>query len=226
MIARPSGVSIALALVAIAWPVTTASAGLLGSLVDFSAMQVASGFLDEQDPSSSSFTDLVNLEDPAPGDGLDLQGVLPGNRSFLGSLDFTSTTPSAARFDFDFAAATIPFNGTAFEFFFSGGRIDLISTVAFSVTLEALVGGSGGGLAFLYDYDDLAPHLFLPSSDPVSFTIDLEAGTHTIAFGSLVGASGGDADLEGSLTFRFVPAPGAVALLALAGLATVRRRRP
>lgn len=209
MIARPSGVSIALALVAIAWPVTTASAGLLGSLVDFSAMQVASGFLDEQDPSSSSFTDLVNLEDPAPGDGL----------------DFTSTTPSAARFDFDFAAATIPFNGTAFEFFFSGGRIDLISTVAFSVTLEALVGGSGGGLAFLYDYDDLAPHLFLPSSDPVSFTIDLEAGTHTIAFGSLVGASGGDADLEGSLTFRFVPAPGAVALLALAGLATVRRRR-
>lgn len=214
-----------IALAAIGLPGTLASAGVLGGSYAFEYMQLASGFIDLEDPSSSSFTDFTSISDPPVGSFLDLQGVIPGTRSFLGSLDFTSASDATARFDSDFEAATAPFAATGFEFFFSGGRVDVTSTVAFSVTLDALVSGSGGGLAFLYDYDGMAPHLFFASSEPVSFTIDFEAGSHTIAWGSLVDPTGGSADLEGSLTFRFVPAPGAFALLALAGLTVSRRRR-
>jgi hypothetical protein len=39
------------------------------------------------------------------------------------------------------------------------------------------------------------------------------------------GPSGGSADFEGSVTLTLVPAPGAVALLAAAGLVLTRRRR-
>lgn len=210
---------------AIGLPAAIASAGFVGGSYTFEFMQIASGFIDLENPSSSTFTDFTSIDNPPVGSFLDLQGVIPGTRSFLGSLDFTSASDTAARFDSEFQAATAPFSSTGFEFFFSGGRIDLTSSVAFSVTLDALIGGSGGGVSFLYVYGGGAPHLFFPSSEPVSYTIDFGAGSHTIAWGSLVDPTGGSAVLQDSLIFNFVPAPGAVALLAMAGLAAPRRRR-
>lgn len=214
----------AFALTAIALSSSPASAGLVGGDHSFGFMQIASGFIDIADPSSSTFTDLVTIHDPPVGSFLDLQAVVPGSRSFLGALDFTSSDGVTSRFDYNFEAEAVPFEASGFEFFFSGGRLDVISTVEFSITLEGLVGGGGGGIAFLYDYDDRAPHLFFPSSDPVDFSIHFAAGSHRIAWGALVDHTGGTADIEGSLTFNFVPAPGAALLLTLAGVTASRRR--
>lgn len=216
----------ALAVTAVGLASTTTLGGVAGGSHSIDFMQIASGFVDNDDPSSSTFTDFTTIHDPPVGSFLDLEAVIPGSRSFLGSLDFVSCDGVTSRFEFDFEAATVPFDASGLEFFFSGGRIEVTSSVDFSVTLEALVGGTGGGLAFLYDYDDQAPHLFFPSAEPVDFTIDFAAGSHRIAWGSLVGATGGTADLSGSLSVVFVPSPGAAALLlAAAGLVAPRRRR-
>jgi hypothetical protein len=216
---------LAFALGATALPASNALAALTSGTYAVDSMQIASGFLDLDDPSSSTFTDLNSIDLPPVASFLVMLGVVPETRSFFGSLDFTSAGSTTASFDLDFQATTVPFSTSDLELFFSGGRIELTSSVPFSVTLDALVGGSGGGLAFLYDYNVLEPNLLFPSGEPASLTLDLAAGSHTIAFGALVDSNGGNADLEGSLTFNFVPSPGAVALLAVAGLSASRRRR-
>lgn len=217
----------AVALAAIGLATTSASAGVVGGNHTIEYMQIASGFIDIENPSSSTFTDFTTIHDPPVGSFLDLQATIPGTRSFVGGLDFISCDGVVSRFDFEFEAETVPFDASGLEFFFSGGRIDVTSSVEFRVTLQGLVGGSGGGLAFLYDYDDAAPHLFFPSSEPVDFGVTFAAGSHRIAWGALVDATGGDADLGGTLTFTFVPGPGAIALLGLAtgALRGSRRRR-
>lgn len=213
-----------LALVAFGLASASASAGLTGGTHTIDFMQIASGFLDAENPSSDTFTDFTTINDPPVGSYLDLEGLIPGTRSFLGGLDFISCDGVTSIFDFRFEAETVPFDATGLEFFFSGGRLEITSSVDFRVTLGALVGGSGGGLAFLYDYEGVTPYLFFPSSDPVDFTMDFAAGSHRIAWGALVDHTGGDADLEGSLTINFVPAPGAFVLLTLAGVTASRRR--
>jgi hypothetical protein len=216
----------AIALAAIGLSSASASAGLVGgSNHSIDLMQIASGFVDLADPSASTFTDLTSVAVPPVGSYLNLQGVIPGNRSFLGDLEFISCDGVTSVFDFEFAVQSVPFDSTGFEFFFAGGRLDIVSEVEFSVRLDALVGGSGGGLAFLYDYDNEAPHLFFPSSEPVDFILTFGPGMHRIAWGALVDPTGGEAGIDGSIVFTFVPAPGAVALLALAGFAVSRRRR-
>jgi hypothetical protein len=214
-----------IALAAIGLSTASASAGLGGGYSHtFELMQIASGFVDLADPGASSFTDLTSIAVPPLGSFLDLQGIIPGTRSYLGSLDFTSCDGTTSVFDFEFVAESVSFAPTGFEFFFSGGRLDIVSEVEFSVRLDALVGGNGGGLAFLYDYIGTVPYLFHPSGDPTDFTVTFAPGSHRIAWGALVDATGGDAAIEGSLIFTFVPAPGAIALLGLAGLAATRRR--
>lgn len=214
----------ALALVAAGLPSMVAAAGVTGGTHTIEFMQIASGFVDLENPSSSTFTDFTTIHDPPVGSYLDIEGLIPGSRSFLGELDFTSCDGLVSRFDFRFGAQSGPFTATGLEFFFAGGRIDVTSSVDFSVNFAGLVGGSGGGIAFLYDYDDEAPHLFFPAAEPIDFTINLSAGTHRIAWGTLVDPTGGDSTADGSLTFTFIPAPGAAALLILAGVTASRRR--
>lgn len=205
--------------------VHAANAGLVSgsSSVDF--MQVASGFIDIENPGTGTFTDITSILAPPVGSFLDLQGVIPGQRAFLASLQFASVETSTNRFDFDFEAESAAFETSSLEFFFSGGRVDVSSPLAATVRLEGLFGGGGGAAAFLYVYGNAGPSLYFPSSDPVVAEISLGAGDHTIAWGVLVDQTGGVADLEGSLTFTFVPAPGALALVGVATLVVSRRRR-
>lgn len=205
--------------------VPTANAGLVSGTSSVDFMQVASGFIDIENPGTGTFTDITSILSPPVGSFLDLQGVIPGQRAFLASLQLASAGTGGTRFDFDFEAESAAFETSALEFFFSGGRVDVSSPLAATVRLEGLFGGVGGGAAFLYVYGDAGPSLFFPSSDPVVADIELGAGDHTIAWGVLVDQTGGVADLEGSLSFTFVPAPGALALLGIATLVVRRRRR-
>lgn len=205
--------------------VHAANAGLAGgsSSVDF--MQVASGFIDIENPGTGTFTDITSILAPPVGSFLDLQGVIPGQRSFLASLQLASAGTDGTRFDFDFEAESMPFETTSLEFYFSGGRVDVNSPLAATVRLEGLLGGGGGAAVFLYVYGNAGPSLYFLSSEPVVAEIELGTGNHTIAWGVLLDESGGVADLEGSLSFTFVPAPGALVLLGVATLIVGRRSR-
>lgn len=217
--------SVLLAAPVAALVVSGANAAPTGGTSSVGFMQIASGFIDIENPGTGTFTDITSILSPPVGSFLDLQGVIPGQRAFLASLDFASAGTDSSRFDFDFEAESMPFETTSLEFFFSGGRVDVSSPLAATVRLEGLLGGGGGAAAFLYVYGNAGPSLYFLSSEPIVAEIELGAGDHTIAWGVLVDQTGGVADLEGSLSFTFVPAPGALVLLGVATLIVGRRRR-
>lgn len=218
---RALGASVAAATLVVA---PTASAGLLfggGNSIDL--MQVGTGYIDVADPGQSEFTDLAQIFSPPVGSSLLLGGSIPGVESFYSELAFTNLDGPIATFEFesDIDIESIP---PEYDISFAGSRLVFNTVVPVLLTLTGTVTSDGSASGFFYLYGTSAP-LFLFGT--VNYTVEIGPGTTEIAWGVLGQDTSptNDAVFAGSLSLTLVPAPGAVALLAAAGLLAGRRRR-
>jgi hypothetical protein len=205
--------------------VAPAFAGIVGGTNTIDLMQTGSGYIDLENPGQDSFRDLTTIVNPPVGSFLFLGGVIPGVESFYGELGFESINESVARFEFRNEIEVVPFALPDYEWAFSGNRLVFTTVVPVEIFLLGNLSVAGAGLGFLEVYGDDSPALVNPFGGEWGVFLTLGAGTHIIAWGAMSGPSGGSADFEGSVTLTLVPAPGAVALLAAAGLVLTRRRR-
>jgi len=218
---RALGASVAAATLVVA---PTASAGLLfggGNSIDL--MQVGTGYIDVADPGQSEFTDLAQIFSPPVGSSLLLGGSIPGVESFYSELAFTNLDGPIATFEFesDIDIESIP---PEYDISFAGSRLVFNTVVPVLLTLTGTVTSDGSASGFFYLYGTSAP-IFLFGT--VNYTVEIGPGTTEIAWGVLGQDTSptNDAVFAGSLSLTLVPAPGAVALLAAAGLIAGRRRR-
>lgn len=181
---------------------------------------------------------LLDLELLAAAANLNLTGIsegviVPGNLG-EGSVAFVITPPTSASFPTTFNYNTNDFFGTV------SGSINHRGTITFNDAItvgnfEIALGGTGfvvidtfGGLGTLFD-------LGVTSAFPGELTFDATADLLVsasfaqalldlgLASTNLTGADVGDAWIQGFN--QVIPAPGAVAILAMAGLVGTRRRR-
>lgn len=206
-----------------------ALAGIVGSPADVSLMQVGRGYIDVQNPFATGIS-TASIADPPVGSFLLLGGGIPNVERFLSILEFeqatTSSTGHLAIFSFRNEVEADPFALPQFEFAFAGNRLEFTTDAEGSFLVTGSTQGSGGGAIFFYDYAEPTSIQIVPIvMDEFLFAKSLSAGSHRIAWGVLADPSGGMADWEGVASVFVVPAPGAAALLAVAGLVARRRRR-
>ena len=213
------------AALAAASAVAPALAGIIGGTNEITLMQTGSGYIDLNNPGQDSFRDLTSITNPPVGSLLFLGGVIPGVEAFYGRVEFLSVDATTARFGFRNEIEVIPFALPEYEWAFSGNRLSFTTVVPVELALYGELDVDGAGLGFLEVYGDGQNPYVNPFGGDWGIGLTLAAGTHTIAWGAMSGPSGGFADFEGGITLTLVPAPGAVALLAAAGLVLPRRRR-
>lgn len=208
--------------------VAPAWAGIVGGPNSIDLLQTGSGYVDLDNPGNDSFQDVISVVDPPVGSFLFLDGGIPGVEAFASEIEFTSITGAfgeTARFDFENDITVVPFALPEFEWAFAGNRLQFTTVVPVEVFLFGAVTTAGGGLAFFEIYGDGAGPFINPVSSDWGVSVVLGAGTHKIAWGAMAGPSGGSAGFDGFVTLTLVPTPGAVALLAAAGVVLPRRRR-
>jgi len=204
---------------------TPAFAGIVGGGVgSIDYMQTGFGHVDLE-TGAESIDDIVSVDDPTVGSFIFIGGGVPGAGSFLGEITFTSTVGPVARFDSVNDIDVEPFALSGDEWAFSGNRVSFTTTVPVEVNLLVDLNVEGAGLGFLEVYGDSSNPFLNPVGGTWGLNFMLAAGTHTLAWGAMAGPDGGVAEMDGFLTLTLVPTPGAVALLAMAGLVGNRRRR-
>lgn len=221
--------SIRLAAFAVATCSSQVFAGLVGGPAQISLMQVGRGHADAPDFFSKAIN-TVTIADPPVGSFLRLGGGIPAVERFLSILTFESTatisTGYLANFSFRSEVETAPAASTAHDFSFAGNRLGFTALEEGDLTLAGQTQGSGSGSLFFLDYaDPTTLHIIPIVSDSFLVSISFSAGDRMFAWGVLNDPAGGMADWEGVASVFVVPAPGAAALLALAGLLVGRRRR-
>lgn len=203
-------------------------AGVVGGSGSIELMQAGSGYVDLNNPGNDSFQDVISAKEPVVGTFLFLDGGIPGVEAFASEIEFTSVTGpfgETARFDFENSITVVPFALPKFEWAYAGNRLQFTSILPVEVVLSGFVAVDGGGLSFLEVYGDGAAPFLNAISGTWGVSVTLDPGTHTIAWGALAGPTGGNAEFDGSLTLTIIPTPGAMVLLAAAGVAVPRRRR-
>lgn len=216
----------AIAAVAVSAP---ALAGIVGSSLDLSLMQVGRGYIDVQNPFATG-VNTASIVDPPVGSFLLLGGGIPNVERFLSvlELDQAGTTASGhfANFSFRNEIETDPFALPQYEYAFAGNRLEFTTDAEGSFLVTGTTQGTGSGAIFFYDYADPTSLQIVPIvMEEFLLAVSLGAGSHTITWGVLTDPSGGMADWEGVASVLVVPAPGAAALLAMAGLIAGGRRR-
>jgi hypothetical protein len=206
----------------------SAFAGIVGGSASIDFMQVGRGYLDFQDPFEGG-SNTATIANPPVGSFLRIGGGIPDVERFLSTLVHNAAGPTAEGFRSTFffrnEIEVDPFALPEFEHAFAGNRLSFTTSADSVFTASGFVGLSGAAALF-FNYSD--PQSLVIMDVPLeeySISIGLEAGNHTIAWGVLADPSGGMGDWDGSASLLVVPAPGAAALLALAGLVLGHRRR-
>lgn len=207
-----------------------AFAGVVGGTGSVDFMQTGIGYVDLE-AGTEQFEQLVTLVNPPVGSYLLLGGGIPGVETFFGGIEFLSVEGPVARFASTNSIEVDPFAFPENEWAFAGNRVQFTTDVPVEVNLDAILnpespGGflDGAGVGFLEIYGDSSGPFINPVSGAWNLKFVLAAGTHTLAWGALCGPAGGSAELDGVLSLTLIPAPGALALLAVAGLVGNRRR--
>lgn len=206
-----------------------AFAGIVGGTGSVDLMQTGVGYVDLQS-GSEQFDQLLSRVNPTVGSYLLLAGGIPGVETFFGAIEFSSMEGPVVRFSSISRLEVVPFAFPENEWAFSGNRVRFTTDVPVEVNLDAILNPGppglveGSGVGFLEIYGDSSGPYILPSSGPWNLNVVLAAGTHTLAWGAMCGPTGGSAELDSVLSLTLVPAPGALALLAVAGLVGNRRR--
>lgn len=204
-------------------------AGVVGGTGSVDFMQTGVGYVDLE-AGSEQFNQLVTLMSPPVGSYLVLGSGIPSVGTFFGQLEFTSVEGPVARFFSNSRLTVQPFAFPENEWAFTGHRVQFTTDVPVAVNFEAVLNPeppgflANAGVGFLEIYGDSSGPFINPISGAWNLNFVLEAGTHTLAWGAMCGPTGGSAELQGMISLTLVPAPGALALLAVAGLVGNRRR--
>ena len=212
--------------------VGTASAGFFfggdGPSGTFDQMMVGDGYFDFSTGGGFDFVDIVSVSNPPLGTVVDLFVDIPGVETTGALLEWTAVDGNTATFN----SATLLelYSGlpAGFDGAFAGQRLTFTTSVAVELNISSLLSTQGNGVGFFYNYQpgNNEPVLFFGDFD---YSITLEAGTSTIAWGVLgaLDEAGNPATAEmlSTVSLTLVPAPGSIALLGVAGLLGARRRR-
>ena len=191
-------------------------------------MMVGDGYFDFSTGGGFDFVDIVSVSNPPLGTVVDLFVDIPGVETTGALLEWTAADGATATFN----SATLLelYSGlpAGFDGAFAGQRLTFTTSVAVEVNISSLLSTQGNGVGFFYNYqpDNYEPVIFFGDFD---YSITLEAGTSTIAWGVLgaLDEAGNPATAEmlSTVSLTLVPAPGSIALLGVAGLLGARRRR-
>ncbi|MGA1399370.1 MAG: PEP-CTERM sorting domain-containing protein [Phycisphaerales bacterium] len=212
--------------------VGSASAGFFaggdGPYGNIDQMMVGDGYFDFSTGGGFDFVDIVSVSDPPLGTVVDLFVDIPGVETTGALLEWTASDGATATFN----SATLLelYSGlpAGFDGAFAGQRLTFTTSVAVELNISSLLSTQGNGVGFFYNYQpgNYEPVLFFGDFD---YSITLEAGTSTIAWGVLgaLDEAGNPATAEmlSTVSLTLVPAPGSIALLGVAGLLGARRRR-
>jgi len=210
---------------------TVASAGMFfgSGSGNVDQMMVGDGYFDFTTGGGFAFVDILALEDPPVESGIAIYTTVPGVETTGALLAWTATEGPTAVF---FSESLLqlesdvpdPFDGA-----FAGQRLTFTTDVDVEVNLTGVMSLSGDAIGFLYVYQEGFYEPIVFTGDVAEYTVLLSAGTNKIAWGVLgaIGDGGemASADMEAVVTLTLVPSPGAVCLLASAGLVGVRSRR-
>lgn len=192
-------------------------------------MMVGDGYFDFIGGGAFDFVDAFALEDPPVESGIAIYSTVPGVETTGALLAWTASEGPTAVF---FSESLLQLESDVpdqFEGAFAGERLTFTSDVDVLVNLTGVLSLSGDAIGFLYVYQEGFYEPVVFTGDVAQHTVLLTAGTHKIAWGVLgaIGDGGemASADMEAVVTLTLVPSPGAVCLLATAGLVGVRGRR-
>jgi hypothetical protein len=194
--------------------VGTASAGFFfGGVGTIDQMMVGDGYFDFTAGGAFDFVDIVSVDDPPLGTVVDLFVDIPGVETTGALLEWSAVDGDTVTFD---SATLLDLQAGVPEGYdgaFAGQRLIFTTSVAVEVNLA-------------YQPGNYEPVIFFGDFD---YSITLEAGTNTIAWGVLgaldeVG-NPAMAEMLSTVSLTLVPAPGSIALLGVAGLLGARRRR-
>jgi hypothetical protein len=190
-------------------------------------MMVGDGYFDFSTGGGFDFVDIVSVSNPPLGTVVDLFVDIPGAETTGALLEWTAVDGNTVTFN----SATLLelYSGLpdGFDGAFAGQRLTFTTSVAVEVNISSLLSTQGNGVGFFYNYQPgYEPVIFFGDFD---YSITLEAGTSTIAWGVLgaLDEAGNPATAEmlSTVSLTLVPAPGSIALLGVAGLLGARRRR-
>ncbi|MBM4105150.1 MAG: hypothetical protein FJ257_02420 [Phycisphaerae bacterium] len=206
----------------------TVTAGFEVAPLTFTEMIGGGGIVDFGDPFATGDAEFIIIDDPVPGTFIDMWFGVSGQGVFGSDTTFGSFNDGVALFHFQHSL-NVGFFGDDpdADFAFAGARLTFTALAPIEVTLIASLGATPTGFGFLEVYGDGDPdgEIFTTADNPIFVQFVVGPGTYDLGWGAGVINAGGNAALSGTLAFRVVPAPGAIALLALAGLAASRRRR-
>lgn len=206
----------------------SATAGFSADPLTFDQMVGGGGIVDFGDPFASGDVELITIDDPEPGTFIDMWFGVTGQGVFGSDTTFGSFNDGVALFSFQHSLNVAFFGDDPdADFAFAGARLTFTALAPIEVTLIASVLATPTGFGFLEVYGDGDPdgEIFIPEDNPVFYQFVLGPGTYDLGWGAGVVPAGGNSSFNGTLAFRVVPTPGAIALLALAGLTAGRRRR-
>ncbi len=191
-------------------------------------MMVGDGYFDFSTGGGFDFVDIVSVSNPPLGTVVDLFVDIPGVETTGALLEWTAVDGNTVTFN----SATLLelYSGlpAGFDGAFAGQRLTFTTSVAVELNISSLLSTQGNGVGFFYNYQpgNYEPVIFFGDFD---YSITLEAGTSTIAWGVLgaLDEAGNPATAEmlSTVSLTLVPAPGSIALLGVAGLLGARRRR-
>lgn len=188
-------------------------------------MDTGAGLIDAEFPVADPFTDLASIEDPGIGSFLLVEASVPDISAFTSGLEFESASAAEAMFSSANGGFLAPWHLGEYDFGFVASRLAVFSTYGVEVTLLGTVSSAGSGSGF-FDVGGDIRDLVLFDAGTVKYTTTLGPGMREIAWGSIIGNEGGSATFMGTVTITFIPGPGGLALLAIAGaIGRTRRRR-
>jgi hypothetical protein len=212
--------------------VGTASAGFFfggdGPSGTIDQMMVGDGYFDFTAGGAFDFVDIVSVSNPPLGTVVDLFVDIPGVETTGALLEWSAVDGDTVTFD---SATLLDLQAGVPEGYdgaFAGQRLIFTTSVAVEVNLASTLSTQGNGVGFFYNYqpDNYEPVIFFGDFD---YSITLEAGTNTIAWGVLGSLDDAGnpamAEMLSTVSLTLVPAPGSIALLGVAGLLGARRRR-
>ena len=200
---------------------------------------------------TTSLDNDIDWDTPQPGVFSNMiGGSIPSQGSWIAGMSYDSMVGAKSTFTFNTQIAANAFSPgvggvTGSNYSVAAASVTLNNTQQISVSWHSTAfTASGAGDAFIsiclmppdpVGDDPEQPssmvyfQRFSASSGPLDITMLLEAiGTgsaYVIGWGSGSGMAGGIASFDGEFTVTTVPAPGAAALIGLAGLVATRRRR-
>lgn len=208
-----------------------AHAGFTGFEVAIDAMDSVNGFIDLDDPSVTEYADLIEIPNPPAGSFIEVGSGIPGVGEFVSGLIYGSNNAGTALFTFAAETAVAPFADNPFGLDLAISAHQVIFTSEVEVVVSLIGSMAPGSTETAHGFLDVVENGipsgtdFSPMDNPILEEIVLGPGTHSVAFGVAVSPEGGFGAIAGTIAFTAVPAPGAVALLGLAGLVAGRRRR-